>query len=59
MTMLRGNTTQCAFPNQVHLWPHAKPLDATIGKVPTPIALVVAIVINTGVNQKSQHTSTF
>jgi hypothetical protein len=25
-----------AFPNGAHPWLHAKPLDASIGKVPTP-----------------------
>ena len=32
----RGNTAQCALPKGAHPWLHAKPLDATIGRVPPP-----------------------
>jgi hypothetical protein len=31
----RGDTARCASPDGVHLWLHAKPLDAAIGQVPT------------------------
>ncbi len=32
----RGNTARCTSPNGAHLWLHAKPLDAAIGRVPAP-----------------------
>jgi hypothetical protein len=32
----RVDTVRCALPNWAHLWLHAKPLDATVGQVPTP-----------------------
>jgi hypothetical protein len=32
----QGDTVQCALPNEVHSWLHAKLLDAAIGRVPAP-----------------------
>ncbi len=32
----QGDTAQCTLPDGVHLWLHAKPLDAAIRRVPAP-----------------------
>ncbi len=31
-----GGAMRCALPDGAHLWLHVKPLDAAIGRVPTP-----------------------